>query len=63
MTFILDTSVLGGAGVTILETPIEERGRTIQIQWLQGGLDQDMELFGYSIRYAPAETDSAENVG
>ena len=62
MTFVLDSSVLGGAGIAILETPIEERGRTTQIQWLQGGLDQDMELFGYSIRYAPAETDSAESI-
>lgn len=62
MTFILDTSILGGSGVAIMETPIEERGRTITLTWTQGGQDQDMELFGYSIRYAPAETDSAESV-
>ena len=62
MTFILDTSILGGSGVAMLETPIEERGRTISIQWLQGGQDQDLELFGFSIRYAPAESDSAESV-
>ena len=62
MTFILDTSILGGSGVAIMETPIEERGRTITLTWTQGGQDQDMELFGCSIRHAPAETDSAESV-
>ena len=63
MSFVLDTSILGGSGIAILETPIEERGRTIQITWLQGGLDQDIELFGYSVRHFPAEGDSKESVG
>ena len=63
MSFVLDTSILGGAGIAILETPIEERGRTIQLVWTQGGQDQDIELFGYSIRYFPTEGDSKESVG
>ena len=62
MTFIMDTSVLAGSGIAMLETPIEERGRTIQLTWTQGGLDQDLELFGYTVRYAPAELDSAESI-
>jgi hypothetical protein len=62
MSFVLDRSVLGGAGVAIQELPIEERGRTIQITWTQVGLDQDIELFGYSVRYFPAEVDSKESV-
>jgi hypothetical protein len=64
MTFILNQSPLGASiGIAIEETPIEERGRTIQIAWTQEGLDQDLELFGYSIRYFPAEGDSKESVG
>jgi hypothetical protein len=64
MTFILNQSRLGASiGIAMQETPIEERGRTIQITWTQDGLDQDLELFGYSVRYFPAEGDSKESVG
>jgi hypothetical protein len=60
--FILDTSVLGGADFNYAETIIEDRGRSISIQWDQSGLNQDMELFGYSVRYFPAEPTAKEAV-
>jgi len=58
--FTLDTSVLGGAGFSYDEEIIEDRGRSIIIQWANSGLDQDMELFGYSIRLYGAETEPKE---
>lgn len=57
-TFTLDSSALGGApGFYFAETIIEERGRSLAIQWEQDGVDEGMELFGYSIRFAPAESE------
>lgn len=58
--FILDTSVLGGADFNYFETPIEDRGRSIIMQWDQTGLNEDCELFGYSVRYSPAELTAKE---
>ena len=60
MSFILDTDVLGGADFNYVELPIAERGRSIMIQWSQGGGNQDLELFGYSIRFFPAEEEPRE---
>lgn len=54
--FILDTSVLAGSDFNYVETPIEDRGRSICLQYDQTGLNQDAEIFGYSVRYEPAET-------
>jgi hypothetical protein len=60
-TFTLDTSTLGGADFNYAENPeINDRGRSIMVQWDQSGLNQDMELFGYSIRYLPAEETAKE---
>lgn len=42
--------------VQLTETPIADKGRGIQITWEQAGANQDMELLGYAVRYAPAET-------
>ena len=60
MAFILDTDILGGSDFNFVELPYQERGRSIMAQWSQGGADQDMELFGYSIRYFPAEVESRD---
>lgn len=57
--FVLDTSTLGSLIQGMDDTPIEERGRTMQVTWSQSGFDQDMEIFGYSLRFAPAEADMA----
>ena len=59
-SFTLDTSVLGGSGFSYSEVPMEDRGRSIIIQWSQSGADQDMELFGYSVRFSPGETEAQE---
>ena len=61
-SFTLDTSVLGGLGFAYDEQTIEDRGRSIIVSWSNSGLDQDMELFGYSIRLFPAEPESKEVV-
>ena len=58
--FVLDVSTLGSLLVSLTDIPIEDRGRSIQLDWTQSGLDQDMELFGYSIRFAPAEKHAVE---
>jgi hypothetical protein len=60
MTFILDTDVLGGSDFNYVETIIEDRGRSIIVDWSQSGLNEDMEIFGYSIRFYPAEEEPKE---
>ena len=62
MTFILDTDILGGSDFNYVETIIEDRGRSIIVDWSQSGLNEDMEIFGYSIRYFPAEEEPKEQV-
>jgi len=58
--FILDTSVLGGSDFNYFETIIEDRGRSIIMQWDQTGLNEDCELFGYSVRFSKAELTAKE---
>jgi len=60
MAFVLDTDVLGGSDFNYAETIIADRGRSIMIEWSQSGANQDLELFGYSIRFFPAETEARE---
>lgn len=62
MTFRLDTDTLGGSDFQFTETIVEDRGRSIQVSWSQSGLNQDMELYGYSVRFAPAEDSPLEQV-
>ena len=59
--FVLDTSVLGGAiGQSSVHLPFQERGRSIQVEWVQSGGNQDMRLHGYTIRGVPGEVISME---
>ena len=60
MTFIMDTSVLGGSDFNYVETIIEDRGRSIILDWSQAGLNEDFEIFGYSVRFYPAEEEAKE---
>ena len=62
MTLILYTDILGGSDFNYVETIIEDRGRSIIVDWSQSGLNEDMEIFGYSIRYFPAEEEPKEQV-
>lgn len=56
-SFVMDTDVIGSeADTKILETPIDDVGRGLQVEWRQSGVNQDMEILGYAIRYAPGET-------
>lgn len=53
-TFIIGTSLIGsGAKTAIGENVIDGAGlgRGVQIEWTQGGLNQDFELYGYGVRY------------
>ena len=54
--------VLGGADFNYFENIIEDRGRSISIQWDQTGLNETMELFGYSVRFYQAEPTAKEQV-
>jgi hypothetical protein len=60
LTFTLDTSRLGGSEFNYVETIIEDRGRSIILDWSQSGSDQDMEIFGFSIRFYPGEEHAQE---
>jgi hypothetical protein len=51
-----DVGLWAGAGFNYVETPIDDRGRTITIQYDQGTVNTDVEIFGYSVRYDAAET-------
>src|SRR3990167_1603428 len=60
-TFVIGTDKIGSAAATrYIERPIEDRGRGIQVEWRQSGANQDMEILGYAIRYAPGETFALE---
>lgn len=41
---------------------MEDRGRSLIIDWSQGGLNEDMEIFGFSVRFFPAEEEPKEQV-
>jgi hypothetical protein len=58
--FILDVDILGGTDFNYAETIIEDRGRSITLDWSQSGLNEDMELLGYSVRFYPAEGEPKE---
>ena len=60
MAFVLDTDVLGGSDFNFVDLPFAEKGRSIMVEWSQNGAGQDMELFGYSIRYFPAEVEGRD---
>lgn len=53
--FTLDVSTLSGVNVTYQETPLQERGQTIQVEWVQAGANQDIRLHGYAVRGVPGE--------
>lgn len=59
-SFVLDTSTLSGSNLTYVETPLSERGRSIQISWEQNGSNQDMRLIGYAVRGVAGEGMSME---
>lgn len=59
--FILDISTLGSLLVGLTDTTFQERGRSMQITWTQSGFNQDLETFGYGVRFAPAEAEMASD--
>ena len=58
--FILGTDKLGSNDLTYFETPFEEKARSIQLTYSLGGTNRDMEIYGYGIRYEPAEPNARE---
>ena len=57
----MGTDVIGSeADTKYIEAPIEDRGRGLQVEWRQSGVNQDMEILGYAIRYAPGESFALE---
>lgn len=59
--FILDISRLAGE-VSVLQahSPIQERGRSIQLEWVQAGGNQDLRVIGHAVRVVPAEDQAKE---
>lgn len=60
MTFVLDSSQLAGNDLDYYETIIEDRGRSITVDWSQNTGGTDFEIFGYSIRFQPTEQQAQE---
>ena len=60
-TFVIGSSVISsGSEAAYIETPIGDRGRNIQLEWSLGGANQNLELYGYAIRYEPGESTAME---
>lgn len=53
---IWDSSIFSGNDFNYFETPIEDRGRSISLQYDQASINTDCEIFGYSVRYKDAES-------
>jgi hypothetical protein len=60
VTFILGSSQLGGSGFAYTETTFEDRGRSIVVEWSQSGANQDMELYGFAIRFAAGDEEAKD---
>jgi hypothetical protein len=59
---VFGTATYGGAGTAFyVETPIEGRGRAIELEYVQGGANQDCDLYGYAVRAVPGEAISMEH--
>lgn len=58
--FTLDTSTLSGENLNYVESIISERGRSIQLEWSQGGSNQDIRLHGFAVRAVPGESASVQ---
>ncbi len=59
--FILDVSTLSGLNLNYVETPLQEVGTSIQVEWVQAGLNQDLQLLGYAIRGKAGERAAQES--
>lgn len=60
-TAIVGSWIIGDANATsIVDAVIEDRGRTISLEFTQPGVNENAEIFGYAIRYEPAEAMSME---
>ena len=55
-----DVDVFGGLGVQYIESILEERGRSLILNWSNNDVNSGMELFGYGIRFYPAESEAKE---
>ena len=55
-TFRVDISTLSALTANYVETPLQEHGTSIQLEWEQGGADQDIQLHGYAIRAVRGES-------
>ena len=59
-TFTLDSSRLAIEGLLYAETIAEDRGRSVQLSWVQGNVNEDLELLGFGIRFAVAEPEAKD---
>ena len=59
-SFVLNTDILGGSSYDFVETPMQDAGRAIKLTYSQAGSSQDMEIYGYALRIAAAETHALE---
>jgi hypothetical protein len=55
------SAVFGGNnGLFFTETPISDRGRSIQLEYVNSSATTDLQIYGYAIRAVPAEAIAME---
>ena len=54
--FVLDISRLSGDTLNYVETPLQEKGYSIVLDWEQDGADRDIRIVGHAIRAVAAES-------
>ena len=55
------SAVFGGnSGLFFTETPIGDRGRSIQLEYVNSAANTDLQIYGYAIRAVPAEAIAME---
>ena len=60
-TAIVGTWVIGDANATsLVDAVVGDRGRAISLEFTQPGVNENAELYGYALRYEPAEAMSME---
>lgn len=60
MTVTLDSTILGSDGAVYDEQTTEDRGRGCMVEWISDTVDQEMIIFGYTIRFYPTEPEAKE---
>jgi len=59
-TMALPSGAFASGTYAYIETPIEDRGRAITLEWSVDGVDDDMELLGFGLRFAVGDNQAMD---